>query len=142
LAVSTRPVAAGVAKKTGRSLNCQSRMSAAGERPVSGRPAFILEGGTSGSRRSKSASLPPATRQEAIMETTERTGVARAMEQGQDRRTEGAPFKLKDIWALRVRLQMAHRIRELALFNLGIDRKLGGCDLVKLRSATSATATR
>ena len=30
-----------------------------------------------------------------------------------------APFKLKDIWALRVRLQMESRVRELALFNLG-----------------------
>ena len=29
-----------------------------------------------------------------------------------------APFKLKDIWALRVRLQMVHRVRELALFKL------------------------
>jgi hypothetical protein len=28
-----------------------------------------------------------------------------------------APFKLKDIWALRVRLQMEGRVRELALFN-------------------------
>jgi len=32
-----------------------------------------------------------------------------------------APSKLKDIWALRVRLQMESRVRELALFNLGID---------------------
>ena len=44
-----------------------------------------------------------------------------------------APFKLKDISALRVRLQMESRVRELALFNLGIDRKLRGCDLVALK---------
>jgi len=44
-----------------------------------------------------------------------------------------APFKLKDIWALRVHLQIESRIRELALFNLGIDSKLRGCDLVGLR---------
>jgi integrase len=44
-----------------------------------------------------------------------------------------APFKAKDIWALRVRLQMESRLRELALFNLGIDSKLRGCDLVSLR---------
>ena len=44
-----------------------------------------------------------------------------------------APFKLKDIWAIRVRLQMEGCIRELALFNLGIDSKLRGCDLVALR---------
>ena len=53
-----------------------------------------------------------------------------------------APFKLKDIWALRVRLQMESRVRELALFNLGIDSKLRGCDLSVSRSGTSATATR
>jgi len=35
-----------------------------------------------------------------------------------------APFKLKDIWALPVRLQMEGRVRELALFNLGINSKL------------------
>ena len=44
-----------------------------------------------------------------------------------------APFKLKDIWALRVRLQLEGRVRELALFNLGIDSKLRGCDLVALK---------
>lgn len=44
-----------------------------------------------------------------------------------------APFKLTDIWALRVRLQMEGRKRELALFNLGIDSKLRGCDLVSLK---------
>ena len=43
------------------------------------------------------------------------------------------PFKPKDIWALRVRLQMEGRVRELALFNLGIDSKLRGCDLVSLK---------
>ena len=43
------------------------------------------------------------------------------------------PFKLKEIWALRVRLQMGGRVRELALFNLGIDSKLRGYDLVALK---------
>jgi hypothetical protein len=42
-----------------------------------------------------------------------------------------APFKLKEIWAIRVRLQLADRRRELALFNLAIDSKLRACDLVK-----------
>lgn len=44
-----------------------------------------------------------------------------------------APFKPKDIWALRVRLQMENRVRELAHFNLGTDSKLRGCDLVALK---------
>ena len=35
-----------------------------------------------------------------------------------------APLKLKDIWAIRVRLQIQNRTRELALFNLAIDSKL------------------
>jgi hypothetical protein len=43
-----------------------------------------------------------------------------------------SPLKVRDIWALRVR-QMQGRTRELALLNLGIDSKLRGCDLVKLR---------
>ena len=44
-----------------------------------------------------------------------------------------APFKPKDIWALRVRFQMEDWLRELALFNLGIDSKLRGCDLLSLK---------
>src|SRR5258707_1832902 len=42
------------------------------------------------------------------------------------------PLKLKEIWAIRIRLQLDHRARELALFNLAIDSKLRGCDLVGL----------
>ncbi len=44
-----------------------------------------------------------------------------------------APLKLKDIWANRVRLEMYDRKRELALFNLAIESKLRGWDLVHLR---------
>lgn len=44
-----------------------------------------------------------------------------------------APLKLKDIWAIRVRLQLRRRVRDLALFNLAIDSKLRACDLVRLR---------
>ena len=43
------------------------------------------------------------------------------------------PLKLKEIWAIRIRLQISQRIRDLALFNLAIDSKLRSCDLVKLR---------
>ena len=44
-----------------------------------------------------------------------------------------APLRLKEIWAIRIRLQLAEKTRELALFNLAIDSKLRGCDLVNLR---------
>ena len=43
------------------------------------------------------------------------------------------PFKLKEVWAIRIRLQLEERVRDLALFNLAIDSKLRGCDLVNLR---------
>jgi len=35
-----------------------------------------------------------------------------------------APLRLKEIWATRIRLQLAQRARELALFNLAVDSKL------------------
>ena len=44
-----------------------------------------------------------------------------------------SPLKLKEIWAIRIRLQLKNSIRDLALFNLAIDSKLRGCDLVSLR---------
>src|SRR5689334_13066876 len=52
------------------------------------------------------------------------------------------PLKLKEIWAIRIRLQLARRVRDLALFNLGIDSKLRGCDLVGLRVCDVAQGGR
>jgi integrase len=43
------------------------------------------------------------------------------------------PLKLKEVWAIRIRLQIANRTRDLALFNLAIDSKLRSCDLLKLK---------
>ena len=43
------------------------------------------------------------------------------------------PLKPREVWAVRVKLQVAGRVRDLALFNLAIDSKLRGCDLVHLR---------
>lgn len=43
------------------------------------------------------------------------------------------PLKLKEIWAIRVRLQLSYRYRDLAMFNLAIDSKLRGSDLVKIK---------
>jgi integrase len=48
------------------------------------------------------------------------------------------PLNQQEIWAIRVRLQLAHRIRDLALFNLAIDSKLRACDLVRLYVADVA----
>ncbi len=43
------------------------------------------------------------------------------------------PLKLKEIWAIRIRLQLANRHRDLAMFNLAIDSKLQACDLINIR---------
>ena len=43
------------------------------------------------------------------------------------------PLKPKDVWTIRVRLQLEGRKRDLALFNLAIDSKLRGCDLVRVQ---------
>jgi hypothetical protein len=59
--------------------------------------------------------------------------LARKLGEFRDLVGQKAPLKVKDIWAIRVRLQMQCRVRDLALFNLGIDSKLRACDLVKLR---------
>lgn len=43
------------------------------------------------------------------------------------------PLRPKHVWAVRTRLQLSNRIRDLALFNLAIDSKLRGCDVVGLK---------
>lgn len=53
-----------------------------------------------------------------------------------------APLKLREIWAIRTRLQMAHKVRDLALFNLAIDSKLRGCDLVGLHVCDVSQGSR
>lgn len=43
------------------------------------------------------------------------------------------PLKLQEVWSIRIRLEIAQKLRDLALFNLAIDSKLRSCDLVKLK---------
>ncbi len=50
------------------------------------------------------------------------------------------PLKLQEVWAIRIRLQLLKRTRDLALFNLAIDSKLRSCDLVLIRVADVAHA--
>ena len=51
------------------------------------------------------------------------------------RKPTGAKLALKPVhvWGIRVRLQVAHAVRDLALFDLALDSKLRGCDLVQLK---------
>ena len=51
-----------------------------------------------------------------------------------------APFTMQEIWSIRMRLQTIGNRRDLALFNLAIDSKLRGCDLVRLRVSDVASA--
>ena len=43
------------------------------------------------------------------------------------------PLKPRQVWAIRARLELAGNQRNLVLFNLAIDSKLRGCDLVRLK---------
>jgi integrase len=43
------------------------------------------------------------------------------------------PLKIDQIWAIRVRLELQDRFRDLALFNMAIDSMLRICDLVRLK---------
>ena len=45
------------------------------------------------------------------------------------------PLKPKHVWAIRVRLELAENHRDIALFNMAIDSKLRGCDLVRMKVA-------
>ena len=53
------------------------------------------------------------------------------------------PLRPKHVWSIRTRLMVEGRARDLAMFNLAIDSKLRGCDVVASRSRTlRRTATR
>ena len=52
------------------------------------------------------------------------------------------PLKLNEVWAIRIRLQIADKKRDLVLFNLALDSKLRSYDLVKLKVSDVAHGTR
>jgi integrase len=58
-------------------------------------------------------------------------------------RTSGAKLALKPVhvWGIRIRLQVGLRARDLALFDLGLDSKLRGCDLVGLKVSDLMSAS-
>jgi hypothetical protein len=43
------------------------------------------------------------------------------------------PLRPKHVWSIRTKLQVEGRTRDLAMFNLAIDSKLRGCDVVALK---------
>jgi integrase len=52
------------------------------------------------------------------------------------------PLLTKQVWAIRARLELADNLRDLALFNVAIDSKLRGCDLVTLKVTDLITDER
>ena len=43
------------------------------------------------------------------------------------------PLQISHIWGIRIRLELEGKTRDLALFNMALDSKLRGCDLVNLQ---------
>jgi hypothetical protein len=56
------------------------------------------------------------------------------------------PLRPKHVWSIRTKLQIEGRARDLAMFNLAIDSKLRGCDVVAIKvedvAASGYTADR
>ena len=51
------------------------------------------------------------------------------------------PLLPKQVWAVRFFLEQEHRFRDRALFDVAIDSKLRGCDLVKIKKVADQIAT-
>ena len=60
------------------------------------------------------------------------TGPRRAASTKGKLRGPKPPLRVGHVWSIRARLQLERRVRDLALFNLAIDSKLRGCDLIAL----------
>src|SRR5262245_54787717 len=50
------------------------------------------------------------------------------------------PLRPKHVWSIRTKLQIEGRARDLAMFNLAIDSKLRGCDVVAIRGENVAAS--
>jgi hypothetical protein len=48
------------------------------------------------------------------------------------------PLKPQQVWAIRFRLDRERRLRDRAMFELAIDSKLRGCDIVKVKTQANA----
>jgi integrase len=95
------------------------RLSKYARWPADGDPALRWKGSAS-SETTMTAEGPIASRQRDPWNKGRMTGQKRRL-------------KPKDVWTIRVRLQLEGRKRDLAMFNLAIDSKLRGCDVVQLR---------
>ncbi|CAB3810807.1 hypothetical protein LMG27177_07484 [Paraburkholderia fynbosensis] len=76
------------------------------------------------------------------MEATINSGAPRVPWNKDKLTGQKSPLKRKEIWAIRIRLQLGAKTRDLAMFNLAIDSKLRACDLTKLRVRDVCLGTR
>src|SRR6266576_2582779 len=67
--------------------------------------------------------LPSPTKEQLMDASTKTAGCVTPWNKGK-LLGQKPPLKLKEIWAIRIRLQLDHRTRDLALFNLAVDSKL------------------
>jgi integrase len=84
----------------------------------------------------------PFDRKEFVMEAIISTSVPHVPWNKGKLTGQKSPLKLKEIWAIRIRLQLGAKTRDLAMFTLAIDSKLRACDLTKLRVRDVCMGTR
>ena len=89
--------------------------------------------GSSSDRWQPAQTDAPFIRKESVTETDESIHPARVPWNKGKLTGQKPPLKLKEIWAIRIRPQLASVPRDLAMFNLAMDSKLRACDLTKLR---------
>jgi hypothetical protein len=87
---------------------------------------------------------PPKEKEEPIWDTIIRSELDKITQSRYKGKLTGAkpPLRPKHFWAVRTRLQLANRLRDLALFDLAIDSKLRGCDVVALKVVDVAAFAR
>jgi integrase len=78
--------------------------------------------------------MKPGGVHKIVIDATTVIGAARVPWNKDNLTGQKPPLKLKEIWAIRIRLQLAARTRDLAMFNLAIDSKLRARELTKLRA--------
>ena len=119
-----------------RVLRCLTRKGPTSRRGSPQRSTDTISDDGDASMREKSTELNPDEVQDEFVwtfpETQEKASSGTPWNKG---RSVGAKLALKprNVWSLRFHLQREGMVRDLAMFDLAIDTKLRGCDLVKLR---------
>src|SRR5437773_155650 len=81
------------------------------------------------------AGLPLKRRSKTMQDPTNPNPIAAKRSPWNKGKLTGAkpPLRPKHVWSIRTKLQVEGRTRDLAMFNLAIDSKLRGCDVVAVK---------